>query len=118
MPKPENIEKAKDPDLWIQDYWNAWFVPFFGLYVDKKRGELKKNSEYKVKTFEEYVSEKVYYGQRCDMDIIPELFIKQNDRLVSIYNTVLKEEPLDFDKLERVTNLAHKVVYREYSHNS
>jgi hypothetical protein len=71
----------------------------------------------RVLTFGDYVSrpEREYYGVGCDTSIIPKRFLHQCNRLVKIYNSLLDEENINLEKLERVISIAQRVVYKDLS---
>lgn len=108
----DKFDETMNPCLWIEDYCNAWASPLLNIFMARRDGNLRELRENSLDTFKEYVAKKTYYGQRCDLTTIPERFIYQTNKLVGIYNDLIAQEKLDLDKLERVANLAKKVIYR------
>ncbi|MFH1592013.1 MAG: hypothetical protein ABIB47_01465 [Candidatus Woesearchaeota archaeon] len=64
-----------------------------------------------VEAFQEYVSDRIYHNRKCDITKMPQRLIRQLDRLVKIYNSLIAQEEIDIDKLSRVVNLASKTIY-------
>ena len=62
-------------------------------------------------TFQEYVQDKVYLGQKCDLGIIPRQFIHQSNRLVRIYNHLISQEEVDTDKVKRLVDMVLSVTH-------
>lgn len=96
----------------MHDYWNVWASPAFDIMMAKRDGEFDKLRKNPLTTFQEYVPDKEYYGQKCDLKIIPEQFIHQTNRLVRIYNNLIAQNEIDLSKLERIVNLAQKAIYK------
>jgi len=96
-----------DPKFWMNAYWNEWLPRARRICRDHRDGDTEWLREHPVVTFSEYVS-----GDECDFDIIPNSFISQTDRLASIYNNLISREELDLDKMDRVVNLAQRIIYR------
>ena len=114
------IAETRKPNFWIQDYGNAWLGPSLALkFVEDDASEenIKELRVGNVDSFEEFVSapKREYDGQRCDIDLIPQNFIDINDTLVRMYNKLLEKSEVDFVRLRRIVDLAHKVVYRGWN---
>jgi len=104
----KKITNPDNPKFWIGDYWNAWQPQHFRVFF---RDELPDNKLEPVRTFQKYVEDQGdNYGKRCDLAIIPKLFIHQNDRLVRIYNNLISQEEIDLGRVEKVIKLAQKVI--------
>ena len=67
-----------------------------------------------VKTFEERKAENPFVRENCDISSLPQRFIHQTNRLARIYNEIVFSESPDFDKLERVIDLARETCYKDY----
>jgi hypothetical protein len=106
------LEETKKPSFWINDYWTVWTSPAIEIAIAKGDNKTDLPIKDPLKTFKEYIAGKEYYGQKCDLGIIPQQFIHRTDRLVKMYNHLITQEKIDLNKLEKVVDLARKVIYR------
>jgi len=109
---PKKLAETKKPKFWIEDYWNEWASRAGYICFAQEGDGIEELKATPVKTFPEYVVEKEYYMQKCDLAIIPGSFIHQSNRLVRLYNALIAQEEIDLNKLERVTLLANKLIYK------
>ena len=106
------IQETKKPAFWICDYGNVWNSSALQVLLAKRDRTLADLNRNPLQTFGEYSAKTSYYGQRCDLRIIPKRFIQRNDRLVRIYNNLIARAEIDLERLERAVNLGRKNVYR------
>jgi hypothetical protein len=100
-----------DTDSWIKDYGNEWEAVDLQINILSEGYSDRKP----IKTFREYVLGRVYSGQECNLESIPQGFIHQSDRLVRIYNNFISRDELDIERMKRVIGLAKKVIYKKHN---